>query len=138
MGLRNGQRRRNRIAVRFGLEGAEKLGFTRDVSERGLFVKSHNVFRTGTRMQVRVRVADRPVDMWARVVWSKAVPRSIAHAEDSGMGLELENPPAEWALWCRRLPESRADVAPPRSRTDPGSDTRTREAARPSAERFSR
>ena len=87
--------------VRFGTQVADRTGFTKDVSETGLFIRTNGVSRPGTTVQVELQFPDRSFRLWARVVWAKKVPAQLAHILDCGMGVCFIDPPADWLEYCR-------------------------------------
>ncbi|OGW63059.1 MAG: hypothetical protein A2638_03770 [Nitrospirae bacterium RIFCSPHIGHO2_01_FULL_66_17] len=91
-------RRTKRIEVRFGPERPTDLGFTIDVSETGLFVKSNTVYPPDTRLVLELSLSDRRVlSLRGRVMWAKRVPPQLArHLRKTGMGVELIDPPSEY------------------------------------------
>ena len=92
-------RAKRRLMVRFGTSAADKMAFTRDVSETGLFVRTNTVFKPGTTIQVQIQFPDRTFSMWARVVWAKTVPPQVAHILDCGMGVCFVDPSSEWLTY---------------------------------------
>ena len=54
-------RRTKRIEVRFGPEQATDLGFTVDVSETGLFIKTNQVYPPDTRLVLELSLPDKRV-----------------------------------------------------------------------------
>ena len=91
-------RRTKRIEVRFGPEQPTDLGFTIDVSETGLFVKSNTVYPPDTRLVLELSLPDRRVlSLRGRVMWAKRVPPQLARLlRKAGMGVELIDPPPEY------------------------------------------
>ena len=91
-------RRTKRIEVRFGPERPTDLGFTIDVSETGLFVKTNTVYPPDTRLVLELSLSDRRVlSLRGRVMWAKRVPPQLArHLRKTGMGVELIDPPSEY------------------------------------------
>src|SRR3989344_6640645 len=87
-----------RSEVRFGPERPTDLGFTIDVSETGLFVKSNTVYPPDTRLVLELSLSDRRVlSLRGRVMWAKRVPPQLArHLRKTGMGVELIDPPSEY------------------------------------------
>ena len=94
-------RAKRRLMVRFGTSTADKTAFTKNVSETGLFVQTNAVFKPGTTIHVQLQFPDRQFSMWARVVWSKAVPPQLAHVLECGMGICFIDPSAEWLSYYR-------------------------------------
>jgi hypothetical protein len=101
------RRAKGRLLVRFGTTVADKTGFTKNVSESGLFLHTNNVFRPDTTVQVSVQFPDRVFTFWGRVVWAKRVPSQFAHLLECGMGICFVDPGAEWlayyATWKKRF-----------------------------------
>ena len=91
-------RRTKRIEVRFGPERPTDLGFTIDVSETGLFVKTNTVYPPDTRLVLELSLPDRRVlSLRGRVMWAKRVPPQLARLlRKAGMGVELIDPPPEY------------------------------------------
>ena len=93
---RNTRRARLRLMVRFGTTVPDKTGFTKNVSESGLFIHTNQVFRPGTTIQVEAQFPDRKFTFWGRVVWAKQVPPQLAHILECGMGVCFVNPSPAW------------------------------------------
>ena len=91
-------RRTKRIEVRFGPERPTDLGFTVDVSETGLFVKTNTVYPPDTRLVLELFLPDRRVlSLRGRVMWAKRLPPQLARLlRKAGMGVELIDPPPEY------------------------------------------
>ena len=91
-------RRTKRIEVRFGPEQATDLGFTVDVSETGLFIKTNKVYPPDTRLVLELSLPDKRVlSLRGRVTWAKRLPPQLArHVKKAGMGIELIDPPPEY------------------------------------------
>jgi Tfp pilus assembly protein PilZ len=87
--------------VKYGTSTSEKTAFTKNVSETGLFVGTNQVFKPGTTIQVQIQFPERTFNLWARVVWAKAVPPQLAHVLECGMGLCFVDPGAEWFSFYR-------------------------------------
>lgn len=98
-------RRTKRIEVRFGPERPADLGFTIDVSETGLFIKTNTVYPPDTRLVLELSLPDRRVlSLRGRVMWAKRVPPQLArHLRKAGMGVELIDPPPEYLDLVRVL-----------------------------------
>jgi Tfp pilus assembly protein PilZ len=98
---RKANRARKRVLVRFGVGQATHTGFTKNLSERGLFVHTNTVFAPGTTILVEVETPGRSWSFWARVAWAKKVPAQLAHLLECGMGLELIEPGRDWEEFAR-------------------------------------
>ena len=89
-------RERRRVMVRYGTRATDKMAFTRNISERGLFLQTQSVMAPGSTIQVKVQFPDREFHMWARVRWAKRAPGQLAGIVASGMGIKFVEPSAEW------------------------------------------
>jgi hypothetical protein len=96
-----------RLLVRFGETVPERTGFTKNVSESGLFIHTNMVYRPGTTIQLKVQFPDGPFSFWGRVMWAKQVPPQLAHLLECGMGIRFLEPSPEWLAyyekWKRKL-----------------------------------
>ena len=92
-------RARLRLMVRFGTTVPEKTGFTKNVSESGLFIHTNQVFPPGTTIQVVAQFPDRKFTFWGRVIWAKRVPPQLAHILDCGMGICFVDPSPDWLAY---------------------------------------
>ena len=81
---------------RYGVEKPDRTGFTMNLSETGLFVKTNNVYKPGTTLQLELEFPERKFSMWGRVIWAKKVPPQLAHILECGMGICFVDPSAEW------------------------------------------
>ena len=101
------KRAKGRLLVRYGTTVLEKTAFTMNISESGLYLRTNQVYRPGTTIQMTVQFPDRPFSFWGRVVWAKQVPPQLAHVLDCGMGICFIEPSAEWldyyGVWKRRF-----------------------------------
>jgi hypothetical protein len=93
---RGDPRARRRLMVRYGISGPEKTGFTANLSESGVFVRTNAVFPPGTTVRLDIAFPSRTVSLWGTVVWARKVPPALAHVLDCGMGLQFLDPPADW------------------------------------------
>lgn len=86
------KRRRRRIALRFGINQANRLAFTDDVSPDGLFIRTANTCTPGSILMVTLVLKDEKlVSLEARVMWVKKVPPQLINiANKSGMGIRIE------------------------------------------------
>jgi hypothetical protein len=86
------KRVRRRVALRFGTDGATRLGFTEDISPEGLFIKTTDVATPGSRLTVTLILQDdKAVTLEGRVMWAKKVPsQMIRLVKKCGLGLKIE------------------------------------------------
>ena len=98
---RGPDRTKRRVLVRFGDDVSSRTGFTRNVSETGIFVQTNQVSRPGSMIHVELEFPEGRFEMWARVAWAKKVPPQLAHILDCGMGLQFVEPPPDWPEFYR-------------------------------------
>jgi len=106
MGLKPNNKRtlnraKRRMMVRYGVSAADKTAFTKNLSETGMFLQTNQVFKPGSTIHVQVQFPKKTFSMWARVVWAKTVPVTLAHVLECGMGLCFIDPTPEWIAFFR-------------------------------------
>jgi Tfp pilus assembly protein PilZ len=103
---RRTRRASKRLMVRFGQNGSMKTGFTRNISESGVFLHTNAVYPPGSTVSVEIHFPGKTWSLWAKVAWAKKVPPQLSHLLDCGMGLQFVEPGAEWlaffADWKRQ------------------------------------
>ena len=89
--VRNRASRRylKRYALKFGFEQPEKIGFTNDLNDQGLFIRSAIVVKPGAKIQVEISHPDGPIALIGLVRWAKKVPAQVIHKMKGGMGVEI-------------------------------------------------
>lgn len=98
---RGPDRTKRRVLVHFGDDVSSRTGFTKNVSETGIFIHTNQVSRPGTMIHVELQFPEAKFAMWARVAWAKKVPPQLAHILDCGMGLQFLDAPPEWKDFYR-------------------------------------
>jgi hypothetical protein len=85
------QRVNKRIIIRFGINEAERIAFTENVSMAGMFIKTPNVIPPNTRIAIEFLLPDgHKIKLEARVMWAKKVPANLFHlVKKSGMGVRF-------------------------------------------------
>lgn len=84
-------RLRRRLSLRFGVDKPVRMAFTEDVTDDGMFIKTTNLYRPGTRMVIELTLPDESkVNLVGVVRWSKKVPPNLIHlVKKAGMGVEI-------------------------------------------------
>lgn len=82
-----------RVRVMYGTEFPSKIGFTSDISETGLCIKSFIVFKPGEILLLELEApSGEIIRLEGRVHWARKVPpnllRKVKHA---GMGVKIIN-----------------------------------------------
>jgi len=104
---RSASRSQKRLTVKFGTRTADKTGFTRNISDTGMFLQTGSILKPGTTIQVQLELLNQKFGMWARVVWAKKVPPQLAQILGSGMGICFVDPPPEWLKAYERWAKNR-------------------------------
>jgi len=96
MERRDIERSKRRLMVRFGVDGPDKMAFTKNLSETGLCIQTNSVLPPGKVIHVELKFPDRTFNFRARVVWAKRVPPQLAFTLPGGMGIHFLDPGPEW------------------------------------------
>ncbi|MGD0584220.1 MAG: PilZ domain-containing protein [Oryzomonas sp.] len=84
------RRLKRRLTIRFGLNDANRIAFSEDISTTGMFIKTANVCPPNSRIRIEFTVDNLLIQVDARVVWAKKVPQNLFHlAKKSGMGVRF-------------------------------------------------
>jgi len=85
------KRIRRRLSLRFGTEAPVRLAFTEDVTERGLFIKTTNLYPPGTRVIIELILPDENrVRVTGSIRWTKKVPPTMIHlVRKAGIGIKF-------------------------------------------------
>ena len=99
MEKRTRRRKKTSLPARFGAERPEKMGLITDVSERGIYVSTNSVLAKGSAVQVQVKVpGGEPMLLQGRVIRTRRVASALVMIATGGMGVRLDNPPADWRV----------------------------------------
>ena len=93
---RRQKRASRRLMVRFGTRGPEKTGFTKNISETGLYLATNAVYQPGSTIEVTLHFPEKTWTFWAKVAWAKKVPANLSHVLECGMGIHFVDPGEEW------------------------------------------
>ena len=93
-------RQTRRLEIRYGPETFDARGYSRNVSNHGLFLAAPKVFAPGTLLKVRVETLAGSFERWARVCWARRMPPEFAHTKPTGMGLRIFDGGPAWAAAC--------------------------------------
>ena len=85
------RRIRKRIPIRFGIENADRVAFTEDMSMTGMFIRTPNIVLPNSKFIIECILPDcSKVVIEARVMWAKKVPQNLFHlVKKSGMGVRF-------------------------------------------------
>jgi len=84
------KRHRKRLQLRFGTEGPSRVGFTEDLSDTGIFLRSTFVHNPGLVLKIYLNVNDQQdVSLTGRVMWARKVPPNMMNKIKGGMGVRI-------------------------------------------------
>lgn len=87
---RSTKRNRKRLPLRFGVQEASRIGFTDDLSETGLFIKSAIVQNPNSILKIELTLpGGEVVVLTGRVMWAKRVPPNLLRRLKGGMGIRI-------------------------------------------------
>ena len=95
-------RTKRRLAVRFGVRGPERLGYTQNISESGLYIETNHVIDPGTDLQLEIETPGHTFEMWATVIWARRYPPSFQQVMRGGLGCQFAFPSQEWIDFYER------------------------------------
>ena len=82
------KRFRKRLSLKYGIDGATKIGFTEDLSDTGIFIRSPVVLPPNSILLVELKtLSNEIISLRGRVMWAKKVPQNMMHRIKGGMGL---------------------------------------------------
>lgn len=97
MDKRSRERKKMRLAVRFGADAPDTLGYITDVSAGGLHISTNKVLPPGSPIALQVQLpGGEMLSLRGRVARSKRVPQALVTMVRGGMGVRLEHPPIDW------------------------------------------
>lgn len=90
---RRKSRKRERMRVCYGPQTPSKVGFTADISESGLCVKTLAVYNPGSYLLLEVQLpCGFVVKIEGRVHWARKVPPNLLYkVKYAGMGIKIIN-----------------------------------------------
>ena len=95
-------RTKRRLTVRFGIETPEIMGYTKNLSETGLYIETARAMSPGTALQLQINTPEHVFEMWSLVVWAKRYPPRFAHLLRGGMGCRFIHTSREWIRFYHR------------------------------------
>lgn len=87
------RRARRRVEVRFGPEGPDYLGYSRNLSRTGMMIGTLKVFAPGTVLELKLTLGEQIVSCRAEVVWAREGPVQWLNNGRVGMGIRFLGPP---------------------------------------------
>ena len=87
---RNIRRHRKRLQVKFGVDEAGRFGFTEDLSDTGIFIKSAVVQNPNSVLKLELTSpGGEIIHLVGRVMWAKKIPPNLLGRLKGGMGVRI-------------------------------------------------
>lgn len=89
-------RLRRRLEVRFSDgRGPALMGYSGNLSQHGVMIRTPRVFPPGTRLAIELRFPDQTIRVDGEVVWAREGPMTWLATGRIGMGIKFDEAPAE-------------------------------------------
>ena len=89
-------RERRRVEVHYREAGKPSLiGFSGNVSSRGMMIRTPRVHAPGTVLDIELRLPGGSLKLQGRVIWAREGPMSWLMTGKIGMGIEFIDPPSD-------------------------------------------
>jgi len=89
-------RYRRRLEVHYAARGhAPQIGFSGNISNTGMMIRTPNVLAPGTDVEMELRLPDGTIAVNGYVVWARTGPMSWLATGRIGMGIRFVDPPAD-------------------------------------------
>lgn len=87
---RQNDRYRKRLSLRYGVDELSKIGFTEDVSDTGIFIRTAAPLAPNLIITVLLKVSEtETVQLKGRIMWAKRVPQNMMQRIKGGMGIRI-------------------------------------------------
>ncbi len=84
------------LRVRYGDGSRVCSGSVENLSRTGLYVRTDDTFRAGTRLDLAIEFPDRSVQLAGEVMWVIKMARGEGGSTVHGMGVQFIAPGADW------------------------------------------
>jgi hypothetical protein len=102
-------RYRRRLEVHYAAQGhVAQIGFSGNISNTGMMIRTPNVLAPGTIVDLELRVPQGTIALSGRVVWARTGPMSWLATGRIGMGIRFIDPPADLVSRLRGLTAAQA------------------------------
>jgi Tfp pilus assembly protein PilZ len=98
-------RMKKRIACSLTFNGVRQHGIVMDLSSKGLFVQTSAKPKPGDAVRIELTLPDqtKPTQLHATVARVRMVPPALLAVAQGGIGLKLQNPPAEYFVFVGKI-----------------------------------
>jgi len=93
---------RTSVLVHYGTGTPDRSSYAETVSEGGIYIRTNDTLKVGTRLAVCIDFPDRQVRLRGEVVWSIRVPEHLERDMVCGMGIRFLGGDLEWPTFFRR------------------------------------
>ena len=89
------RRSRKRLPVLYGPAQASHIGYSGNISQTGMMIRTTRVFAPGTLLHLDLEAAPRHLRLQGRVVWARAGEIAWLATGKIGMGVKFVDPPED-------------------------------------------
>jgi len=86
------KRYRRRVEVRYGPAEPECAGYSGNISETGIMIRSTRVFAPGTLLNLELKLPDNTVKLRGKVTWAREGGVQLLPTGKVGMGVRFVDP----------------------------------------------
>lgn len=91
------------LLVNISRNGFEGLGLVMNVSRRGVYVESVQVFPPDTRLSLLLAAGNNLIPLSGTVVWRKESNGDLSAGASGGMGIQIARVPGEYIRYLREV-----------------------------------
>ena len=99
MAKRQYPRYQKNLLVNISSNGFDGLGLVMNVSRKGCYIESPQLFAPHTRLSLLLAVGNELIPLTGTVVWNNTVPSQDASGINGGMGVRVTRPPREYVKY---------------------------------------
>lgn len=104
---RGGVRYSTQLEVRYGFVRLERRANVTNLSEGGLFIRTNDVFKTGSRIVLALEMPAGEIHLTGEVMWAIRVPEHQTDCMEHGMGVQFLDPGPDWTRAFARWKDTR-------------------------------
>ena len=91
------------LLVNISRNGFDGLGLVMNVSRRGVYVESVQVFPPDTRLSLLLAAGNSLIPLSGTVVWRKESDGEFSQGASGGMGIQIASAPGEYIRYLREV-----------------------------------
>ncbi len=103
MEKRKERRLKKRVMVKFGESILERIGFTSNLSQNGLYINSTQIYPSGKKIKILLSDGGKSFSLKGEVKWSIKYPSHFHSYIPSGMGVYIKEAPGDFYEFVREI-----------------------------------